>query len=78
MHADDLILRTLFVQMMLQKGFLASNKFYAMYAHTEKSTQNYLLEVGKVFEQISFYLRTNTHQEKLVGPVAHAGFQRLT
>jgi len=78
MHADDLILRTLFVQMMLQKGFLASNKFYAMYAHTEKSIQNYLLEVGKVFEQISFYLRTNTHQEKLVGPVAHAGFQRLT
>jgi glutamate-1-semialdehyde aminotransferase len=76
-HADDLILRTLFVQMMLQKGFLASNRFYAMYTHTEKSTQSYLSAAGEVFEQIGFNLRANTHEEKLVGPVAHAGFKRL-
>ncbi len=76
-HKDNLILRTLFVQKMLQRGFLASNRFYAMFTHDKHMTELYLESVEEVFYEISLLLKTNNYKSALKGSVAHSGFQRL-
>ena len=34
-------MKALFIQLMLDRGFLASNLFYAMYAHTDEHVESY-------------------------------------
>jgi glutamate-1-semialdehyde 2,1-aminomutase len=70
--------RTLFTQMMLERGFLATNAFYAMYAHTEQHVEKYLTAVGEVFQQLATAVDRNEVERLLRGPVAHSGFHRLT
>lgn len=76
-HEDNLILRTLFVQKMLDYGFLASYRFYAMYSHTPEMVGRYLKAVEEVFSEISFLVKKGSHRSALRGPIAHSGFQRL-
>ena len=40
-HNKANIMRALFIQLMLKKGILASNSFYAMYAHKESHIAKY-------------------------------------
>ncbi|MGH9344582.1 MAG: aminotransferase class III-fold pyridoxal phosphate-dependent enzyme, partial [Terriglobia bacterium] len=70
--------RTLFTQMMLERGFLASNAFYAMYAHEERQIDAYLQCVAEVFEVLAKASERNEVNKLLHGPIAHAGFYRLT
>ena len=42
-------LRTLFTQSMLERGFLATNAFYATCAHTSGQIDDYLAAAGDVF-----------------------------
>jgi glutamate-1-semialdehyde 2,1-aminomutase len=70
--------KTLFVQIMLQRGFLASTAFYATYAHQEEHFEKYFVAVQEVFSCIAQSLQANTIKEQLKGPVAHTGFRRLT
>jgi glutamate-1-semialdehyde 2,1-aminomutase len=71
-------IRTLFTQMMLERGFLASNAFYAMYAHTAEQVQHYASGVSEVFHEISRLVSSHSVEKSLHGPVAHTGFRRLT
>jgi glutamate-1-semialdehyde aminotransferase len=77
-HAEGLAAHTLFTQIMLEKGFLASGRFYATYAHQKKHVEAYLVAVSEAFGIIAEALRTNTVMSRLKGPVAHSGFKRLT
>lgn len=70
--------RTLFTQMMLERGFLASNAFYAMYAHEESQIDAYLHCVDDVFEALAAAISKNEVNKLLHGPIAHTGFYRLT
>ncbi|MBV6430487.1 MAG: 3-aminobutyryl-CoA aminotransferase [Bryobacteraceae bacterium] len=70
--------RTLFTQEMLDRGFLATNAFYAMYAHEDQQVEAYLAAVEEVFLGIGEAIRRNRLMDSLRGPVAHAGFRRLT
>ncbi|MBI1812553.1 aminotransferase class III-fold pyridoxal phosphate-dependent enzyme [Candidatus Peregrinibacteria bacterium] len=70
--------RTLFTQLMLERGFLAHTNFYATYAHTEQHVSSYLQAVREVFPIIASALKKGTLEQMLRGPVAHAGFSRLT
>ncbi|MGH9396152.1 MAG: aminotransferase class III-fold pyridoxal phosphate-dependent enzyme [Terriglobia bacterium] len=70
--------RTLFTQMMLDRGFLASNTFYAMYAHEDRQIDAYLRSVAEVFEALAMAIEKNEVNKLLHGPVAHTGFYRLT
>jgi glutamate-1-semialdehyde 2,1-aminomutase len=70
--------RTLFTQLMLERGFLASNAFYATYAHQDQHIENYLQNVEAVFVHVAEALKHNTVTVQLKGPVAHTGFMRLT
>ena len=69
---------TLFTQLMLEKGFLASRAFYATYAHQEKHMESYLNAVAESFRTVAETMATGSVLSALKGPVAHTGFKRLT
>lgn len=77
-YDDGQALHTLFTQEMLNRGFLASKSVYVSYSHTEEHIDNYLENVGDVFEVLEMAVEKDTVHEILKGPVAHTGFKRLT
>ena len=77
-HKDTLIIKTLFTQLMLEKGFLATTAFYASYAHKKEHIDKYSSAVDESFEIISRALKNNNYSELLKGPICHSGFTRLT
>jgi glutamate-1-semialdehyde 2,1-aminomutase len=74
---DGQVAKTVFVQEMLRRGFLASNLFYASYAHTPAHVRSYGKAVDEVFRLIADARKKGKLQQVLEGPVAHTGFQRL-
>jgi glutamate-1-semialdehyde 2,1-aminomutase len=72
---DSLARKALFIQEMLDRGFLASTLFYSMYAHQQDHISKYLTALDEVFSLIA---KTKNVAEKLVGLPATAGFKRLT
>ena len=77
-HPDNLYLKTLYTQLMLERGFLATNSFYASYAHKDEHIDKYASAINEVFKIISKAIAKNNYKEMLKGPVCHSGFQRLT
>lgn len=77
-YENSQVIHTLFVQMMLERGFLAKNAFYATYAHRSHHVEQYLASVDDVFAMISRALEMREVERLLKGPVAHSGFRRLT
>lgn len=74
----NMALKTLFIQEMLMRGFLASNIIYVSYAHKEKHITKYLKAVDEVFGSMSKAIATKSVRAMLKGPIAHAEFKRLT
>ncbi len=70
--------RTLFTQEMLDRGFLAGGAFYAMAAHTDDDIADYGDACREVFGLIASAKSTGSVEGRLRGPIAHAGFKRLT
>ena len=70
--------RTLFTQEMLQKGFLATNAFYASYAHQDHHIESFLEALDETFALIAKAIKRNEVEKLLRGPMAHSGFRRLT
>jgi glutamate-1-semialdehyde 2,1-aminomutase len=77
-HPDGHALRTLFTQRMLERGFLAGAGFYATFAHTDQQIADYLAAVAEVFGELAAAVENSDVAQRLSGPVAHAGFYRLT
>ena len=69
---------TLFRQLMLDAGILATNSFYATFAHTAGDVAQDLEAVHAAFEQIAAAQRSGGVKQLLRGPIAHTGFRRLT
>jgi hypothetical protein len=63
---------------MLERGFLATTGFYAMYAHSNVHVVEYLEAVREVFALVSEAMKSDSLVARLKGPLAHAGFRRLT
>jgi glutamate-1-semialdehyde 2,1-aminomutase len=70
--------QTYFSQLMLEEGFLAGKSFYASYAHTDAHISRYLEATEGAFSHVAKSIEKGTLMSKLRGPVAHAGFHRLT
>jgi glutamate-1-semialdehyde 2,1-aminomutase len=70
--------RTLFTQLMLERGFLATGAFYATYAHQDSHLESYLEAVEDVFTILQEAWASGTVAAGLKGPLAHTGFRRLT
>lgn len=71
-------MHTLFVQTMLERGFLAKSSFYAMYAHQQHHVDAYLEVVDEAFDQLVAAREKGGVEALLKGPVAQSGFHRLT
>ncbi len=77
-YENRLALKALFVQLMLEKGFLATLAFYAMYAHQTSHVENYLSAVDEAFNLIAKAQKAGDVERQLKGKPAMAGFKRLT
>ena len=77
-YNNPLVLKTLFTQLMLENGFLATNAFYASYAHKKEHVKKYLEVVDGAFDFVSKAIKEGNPEKYLKGPVCHAGFRRLT
>lgn len=71
-------LKALYVQFMLEKGFLASTSFYAMFAHQPEHVNSYLSAMDESFRKIADLVKAGKVKETLKGKPSAAGFKRLT
>jgi glutamate-1-semialdehyde 2,1-aminomutase len=76
-HEQSQAAHTLFTQIMLAKGFLASRAFYPTYAHRDEHVESYLAAVQEAFIMIAEAIKSTNLMAKLKGPIAHVGFKRL-
>jgi len=70
-------MKAYFIQLMLEQGFLASNLYYAMYAHTDENVQDYFKAVDKAFGEIARSIEQDDIDKKLIGKPSSIGFKRL-
>jgi glutamate-1-semialdehyde aminotransferase len=75
--AERLAMKSLFVQLMLNRGFLASTSFYSMAAHTDEHVDCYLSAADGVFAEIARAEHAGSVEAELAGRPASAGFTRL-
>jgi hypothetical protein len=75
---SPLSMKALFVQLMLERGFLASTLFYSMYAHQTQHVEKYLKAVDESFAEISELNQMGEVEKRLKGMPATEGFKRLT
>lgn len=75
---DHLVMKAFFIQEMLEKGFLASNLFYSMFAHTKEHVAAYLTAVDEVFGRIKQLKDSGKLRASLKGEPSAAGFKRIT
>ena len=77
-HKDENILKSLFTQIMLEKGILAGSSFYSMWAHQEEHIGIFIQALDQTFGQLSQWLQEGDLQKHLLGEPSVSGFKRLT
>jgi glutamate-1-semialdehyde 2,1-aminomutase len=77
MHEKAMTMKALFIKLMLKKGFLASNLFYAMYTHQDQHIESYLEAADEAFQTIANSLKDGSLEKRLNGPASTVGFKRL-
>lgn len=71
-------LKTLFIQEMLARNYIAGQSIYLSYAHNDAVLESYFFTLDKVFAILSQSIENKTLDQKIKGPLAHEGFTRLT
>lgn len=74
---NRLAIKTAFTQAMFDRGYLANWSLYATTAHTNDLLERYLEACGGAMKEIAPFVKDNSVERYLKGPVAHSGFQRL-
>jgi len=77
-YPEEVALTTLFIQLMLERGYLAFNQFKPSLAHKKEDISSYLAAVSEVFALLYDAIDSNQVRARLKGPVARRGFYRLT
>jgi len=77
-YSEAQTMMTLFVQEMLAKGILASNRFYANYAHKQEHVEKYFKAVKESFRFIAEAQAKTKLKDCLKAEIAKPGFRRLT
>jgi len=70
-------MKAFFIQLMMEQKFLASNLYYAMYAHTKDHVKTYLQAADRAFAEIAHSVRRGDLHKKLRGKPSSVGFKRL-
>ena len=76
-YSEPLVLKSLYTQIMLEKGFLATTALYSSYAHKREDIQKYLEATDSAFSFISRVVKEGNPKKYLKGPICHSGFKRL-
>ena len=76
-HPQAQAAKTLFTQLMLKKGYLATPAFNTTYAHDDQIIEAYLQDAEGAFGVIAQALEKDKVLDLLEGPVAYTGFARL-
>lgn len=71
------LLRTLYIQMMLEKAILADTFFYPSYAHTFKHVDYYLKNIDSVFKEIMILLENKNIHKVLISQPAKKSYQKI-
>ena len=74
---QELALTTLFIQMMLERGYLAYNQFKPSFSHTQEHVDGYLTAVEETFGVMGEALQSGRVASLLKGPLMKRGFYRL-
>lgn len=69
--------KALFIQMMMEEGYLATNAFYVMLTHTPEHVDAYLQSADRVFSVMKDLINKGTLARALIGKPANPGFKRL-
>jgi len=77
-HPAPQAVRTLYCQLMLERGYLDNGNCYSTCAHTPEILSHYEEVVSDAFARLSEIVRAGRVIDELRGPVAHTGFARLT
>ena len=76
-HAQANALKTLYIQSMLGRGFLASLLIFVTMAHTDAVLDKFAGALDETFAELADAVRKNDVESRLKGPEAHQGFGRL-
>ena len=76
-HPESEMLRTIFTQQMLSKGFLAGTSFYPTIAHNEKIIEGYKQALLETFGFLSLVIKENSFDKLPKEEKAQSGFSRL-
>lgn len=76
-YENAMSMKSLFIQLMLDRHFLASTLFYAMYAHQDNHVNQYLAAVDDSFAAIAELNLKGEVEKNMKGDAATAGFKRL-
>ena len=73
---NNLLVKTVFIQKMLEKGFITSNVIYLSASHKRKDIDQYIKYAEGIFLEIE---QNKNHLKKILkGKICHSGFQRIT
>ncbi|MEN6374687.1 MAG: aminotransferase class III-fold pyridoxal phosphate-dependent enzyme [Smithella sp.] len=76
-NEQSLVIKALFIQLMLEKGFLASTLFYSMYAHEKIHVINYINAADEAMAEIREALDKGAIAKHLNGKPAGSGFKKI-
>lgn len=76
-HPQAAVLKTAYVQLMLDRGILSGPSIYPTLAHTDEHIDRYATAIEDVFASLARALENDTVDSLLRGPVAISGFKRL-
>ena len=68
---------TFYIQEMLKKGFLASDRVYANMAHTPEKLQKFSNATKDVFSDLYNAIHTNSLYQMLDGPIKQMGISKV-
>tara|TARA_X000001036_G_scaffold423068_1_gene446631 strand:+ start:353 stop:1663 length:1311 start_codon:yes stop_codon:yes gene_type:complete len=68
---------TFFIQQMLNKGILASNRFYANYCHNDVHLEIYKKSAQEIFALINRFSNSDNLNKEIIGEPMNPGFHRF-
>jgi len=77
-HPDSLALTTLFIRLMLDRGFLAFHQFKPSFAHTDEHLNKYFCALDNVFKEMVEAIELGDVLARIDSLPARTGFYRLT
>jgi glutamate-1-semialdehyde 2,1-aminomutase len=77
-HAQERAMQTLFSQLMLDRGFLASSNFRPSYAHQPAHLERYAVACKEIFAHLAASAERGDLEAQLKQPLQMRGFHRLT